>query len=158
MILIIGLILLGIILLILEILVLPGLVAGIIGGLMILASVIWMYQDYGTTAGHITAVSSFLATVLAIWWSLKSKAWTRFGLKDQLEGKVNEVSILGINEGDEGRTISALRPSGTVLIGDKRIEGQTSGEFLDVGTKVVVTKVFPNKVIVKIKVSDLSES
>ena len=158
MILIIGLIVLGIILLILEILVLPGLVAGIIGGLMILASVIWMYQDYGTTAGHITAVSSFLVTVIAIWWSLKSKAWNRFGLKDQLDGKVNEVSVLGISEGDEGRTLSALRPSGTVLIGDKKIEGQTTGEFLDVGSKVVVTKVFPNKVIVKIKVSDLGES
>jgi membrane-bound ClpP family serine protease len=158
MILIIGLIILGIILLVLEILVLPGLVAGIIGGLMIMASIIWMYQDYGSTAGHITAVSSFLATVIAIWWSLKSKAWNRYSLKDQLEGKVNDVASLGVNEGDEGRTLSALRPSGTILFGDKKIEGHTSGEFMDAGTKVIVTKVFPNKVIVKIKVSDLSES
>lgn len=158
MILIIGLILLGIILLILEILVLPGLVAGIIGGLMILASVLWMYQDYGTTAGHITAITSFSVTVAAIWWSLKSKAWMRYGLKDQLEGKVNDVASLGLSEGDEGRTLSALRPSGTLIIGNRKIEGQTTGEFLDAGTKVIVTKVLPNKVIVKIKVSELNES
>lgn len=149
------LILIGIILLVLEILVLPGLIAGIIGTLLIILSVVWIYHDYGTVTGHITAASSLMLTGLAIYGSLKSKAWNRFGLKDQIDGRVNEVNTLGINEGDEGKTLSALRPSGTVLISNIRVEAQSSGEFIDAGTKIIVTRVLPNKVMVKIKTTVL---
>lgn len=149
------LILIGIVLLVLEILVLPGLIAGIIGALLILLSVVWIYNDYGTVTGHITAASSLILTALAIYGSLKSKAWNRYGLKDQIDGRVNDVQSLGITEGEEGKTLSALRPSGTVMISNRRVEAQSSGEFIDAGTKIIVTKVLPNKVMVKIKTTVL---
>lgn len=155
MILLIGLILIGILLLVLEIMVLPGMIAGIVGGLLLVFAIFNMYSEYGTTTGHIALVATLTVTGAAIYMSLKSKAWRRFGLKETIDGRVNDVGALGISEGDEGRTISALRPSGTVMINDQKVEGQTGGEMLDVGTKVVVTKVLPNKVIVKIKVSEL---
>ena len=156
MLLLIGLIIIGIILLVLEILVLPGFIAGVAGGVLIFVSVLWMYQDHGTTAGHITAASSLIITISVIFYSLKTKAWNRYGLKDQIDSKVNDVGILGIVEGDEGKALSALRPSGTVIVNNKKIEVQTNGEFLDAGTKVVVTKVLPNKLMVKIKVTELT--
>src|SRR5690349_16456273 len=149
MILLIGLLIIGIFLLVLEILVLPGMVAGLVGGLLLVFAVINMYVQFGSTAGHITLISTVIISGFAIYASLKSKAWSRFGLKDTIDGRVNDVGGLGINEGDEGRTLSALRPSGTVVINDQRVEAQTAGEMLDAGTKVVVTKVLPNKVIVK---------
>jgi|SRR5688572_6330 len=155
MVLIIGLIVLGIILLVLEILVLPGMIAGIIGGIFLLTGVIWMYSAEGNTAGHITLVSTFLLTFIAIYWSLKSRAWTRFGLKSTIDSRVNDVGLLLLKEGDEGRTLSALRPSGTIEVADRRVEAQSSGEMIDVGTKVIITKVLPNKVIVKIKTTEL---
>ncbi len=155
MILIIGLIVIGIILLVLEIIVLPGMIAGIIGGIFLLVAILWMYSSEGETAGHITLAITFVATLVAIYASLKSRAWRRYGLHEINDGKVNDVTALQIHEGDEGRTLSALRPSGTILIGDSKLEAQTNGEMIDVGTKVVVTKVFPNKVIVKIKVVEL---
>ena len=65
------------------------------------------------------------------------------------------MGLLDIKMGEEGRTLSALRPSGTVQIGDRRVEGQSSGELIDAGTKVIVTKVLPNKIIVKIKTTEL---
>lgn len=155
MVLIIGLILIGILLLVLEILILPGFIAGVIGGIFLLVSIVWMYKAHGDTAGHITAASTMVVTFLAIYGSLKSRAWKRYGLNDTIDGRVNDVGKLNINEGDEGRTISALRPSGTILLNDIKVEAQTNGELVDVGTKVIVTKVLPNKVIVKIKITDL---
>ena len=155
MVLIIGLLLIGIILLVLEILVLPGMVAGIIGGVFLLIGILWMYSAEGSSAGHITLLATFVVTSLAIYLSLKNKSWLRYGLKDTIDGRVNDVGILNIQEGAEGRTLSALRPSGTIEIGDRRVEGQTSGEMIDAGTKVIVTKVLPNKIIVKIKTTEL---
>jgi len=155
MVLIIGLLLIGIILLVLEILVLPGMVAGIIGGVFLLIGILWMYSAEGSTAGHITLLTTFIVSCLAIYLSLKNKSWLRYGLKDTIDGRVNDVGILAIQEGAEGRTLSALRPSGTIEIGDRRVEGQTTGEMIDAGTKVIVTKVLPNKIIVKIKTTEL---
>lgn len=153
--LIIGLIFIGIVLLVLEILVLPGMIAGIIGGAFLLAGILWMYATEGTMAGHITLASTFIAAFLAIYLSLKNKAWMRYSLKDTIDGRVNDVGSLNFTEGQEGRTISALRPSGTIEIGDRRVEAQSGGEMIDVGTRVIVTRVLPNKLIVKIKRTEL---
>ena len=155
MILLIGLIFIGILLLVLEILVLPGMIAGIVGGMLLLFAIFNMYSQFGTTAGHISLFVTVAIASGAIYASLKSKAWKRFGLKETIDGRVNEVSTLEISEGDEGRTISALRPSGTISINNKRVEAQSTGEMIEVGTKVVVIKVMSNKLIVKIKVSEL---
>jgi len=153
--LIIGLIIIGIVLLVLEILVLPGMIAGILGGIFLLTGIVWMYSEEGNTAGHITLAATFVLTFVAIYWSLKSRAWARFGLKSSIDSRVNDVTLLSFREGDEGRSVSALRPSGTVEIDSKRVEAQTNGEMIDAGTKVVITKVMPNKVIVRIKTTEL---
>jgi membrane-bound ClpP family serine protease len=148
---IVFLIIIGIILVVLEILILPGLISGIIGGILIVTGILWMYKDFGSAYGNYTALGTAVLTLSAIVYSLKSKAWQRFGLKDSLKGKTNEVDNLEIIEGDEGITISALRPMGTVMIKEKRIEAQTNGELIPTNTSVTVLKVLPNKIIVKSK-------
>jgi membrane-bound ClpP family serine protease len=149
MVLIVGLILIGILLLVLEILILPGLIAGIIGAVFLIIAIAWMYADYGSTAGNYTLLSTLLLTFLAIWGSFKSKAWSRFGHKETLEGKMNDIARHGIAEGEIGTTLSALRPSGTVLIRDAKVEGFTNGEILNAGTKVKVVRVLPGKILVE---------
>ncbi len=144
-----GLILVGILLVILEIIVLPGMVAGVIGAVMMVMGIVKAYADFGQTVGHITFASTAMLTFLAIYTSLKAKAWNRFGLKETIDGRVNEINQLQIKEGDEGVALSALRPSGTVLIGDKRVEAHTPGELIDAGTRVVVLGVTSSKVLVR---------
>ena len=152
---IIGLLILGIILVVLEILVLPGLVAGILGGAFLLAGIIWMYAAEGDKAGNITLAATFAATCIAIYFSLKSKSWMKYGLKSSIDSRVNDIASLSIQEGAEGRTLSALRPSGTILIDGAKVEANTSGEMIDAGSKVIVTRVLPNRVIVKMKTTEL---
>ncbi len=146
---IILLILIGIVLLVLEILVIPGFVAGIAGVAMMAGGIAWTYTEYGNTAGHLTAAATVIVALAAVVYSLKSRAWKRFGLQGKLEGKTVAVDKMEILVGDVGVAMSALRPSGTVYIGNKRVEAQTNGEMVDRNVKVVVQKVLTNKVIVK---------
>ena len=147
--LIIGLILLGIVLLVLEIIVLPGFVSGVLGIVMMIAGIIMMYGNFGSVYGTITLFTTVIAAITAVFLSLKSRSWNRFGLKDIIAGRMNEVSLMGIAVGDKGITVSALRPSGSVMIGDKKVEAQTTGEMLPPDANIVIVKVLPNKVIVK---------
>jgi membrane-bound ClpP family serine protease len=146
---IILLILIGIVLLVLEILVIPGFVAGIVGVGMMAGGVIWMYAEYGPVAGNWTAAGTVIGAIAAVAYSLKSRAWRRFGLQGTLEGKAVSVDKMDIHVGDEGVAMSALRPSGTVYIGSKRVEAQTNGEMVSRDSKVIVQKVLTNKIIVK---------
>lgn len=146
---IILLIAIGIALLVLEILVLPGLIAGIIGGVFILAGVLMTYSNYGSEAGHLTAIASTILSAGTVIYFLRSKSWQKFGLNSKLEGKTNEVDKLPVAEGDTGITISALRPMGTIMIGNLRIEAQTKGEMIPENTPVKIISVLPNKVLVE---------
>ena len=147
--LIVIMILAGMALLILEILVIPGMVAGVIGVVMMLGGIFWMYRGYGSVAGNWTAALTVFAAVFTIVYSLKSRAWERFGLKGSLKGKAVHVDTINIHEGDEGVAVSALRPSGTVYIHNTRVEAQTNGEMLPRSSRVIVQKVLSNKVLVR---------
>ena len=63
--------------------------------------------------------------------------------------KFADIDEEEINIGDTARTLSALRPMGTVIIGDKKLEAQTNGEHISADCDVVITQILPNKVIVK---------
>lgn len=144
-------ILFGIALLLLEILVLPGLIAGIIGSILMIAGILWMYTSEGLIAGNITLFVTILVSASSIYYGLKSKAWERFGLNQKLDGKSVTTSELEVQEGDEVIALSALRPSGTVMIGEKKAEAQTNGELVPAGSTVIILKILPNKLIVKPK-------
>lgn len=144
------LIVLGILLLVLEILILPGLIAGIIGGLFLLAAISWTFKAYGTTAGIYTSIATVALAVISIYIGLKSKVWNRFSLKHNLhESKVNLINTEIFKEGDEAIAVSALRPMGTIMIGDLKVEAQSNGELIPENTKVVILRVLQNKVVVK---------
>jgi len=143
------LILVGIALLILEILLLPGLIAGIIGSAMVITGVSLVYKTYGNTVGNIVAVSSGLLSAAAIYFSFRYNVWKRFSLQHDNKSNITRVDALNIKPGDIGRSISAIRPMGTVMFGNEKVEVQTFGELIDTNTDVEVVQVMPNKLIVK---------
>jgi len=145
----IALILVGILLLVLEILMLPGLLAGIAGVVLIMISLAWAYVDHGTFVGNILFASTLVLTIAAVYGSLKSKAWTRFGLKDTIDSRVNDLSHTLVQKGDLGVCISSLRPSGTIEVNGHRMEATTNGIIVNAGTQVEIMEVLPGKVIVK---------
>ncbi len=149
---IIALIVFGIALLVLEILILPGLIAGIIGALFILFSLSWIFTKYGSAAGIYASVATGIVTTLILYFALRSKMWKRFTLTTSLrDNKMNVLDNVDINIGDTAITLSALRPMGSVMIGDKKLEAQTNGELITANSEVIIINILPDKVIVKSK-------
>lgn len=145
------LIIIGIVLLILEILILPGLIAGIIGSVLIIIGIVLTYKNYGDFYGNLTLASTAVLTGASVWYAFKSKAWERFSLKEVSDGKVTRVDQLNIKTGDAGVSLSVIRPAGTALFDTKKIEVHSRGEIIDSNKIIEVIEVLPNKLIVKEK-------
>ena len=65
------------------------------------------------------------------------------------ESKVNLIDTEIVKEGDEALAVSALRPMGTIMIGDMKVEAQSNGELIPENTKVIILRVLQNKVLVR---------
>ena len=59
------------------------------------------------------------------------------------------VSETELKEGDKGTALTQLRPAGKAKFGEKTVDVVSEGEFIEVGTKIVVISVVGNKITVK---------
>jgi membrane-bound ClpP family serine protease len=88
-------------------------------------------------------------TAIALYYSFRSEAWSRFANKSTMKGKVNEGLTASLQVGDEGVSISTLKPMGTVKFASGHFEVKTLGDYVDVGTKVKIVHIEPSQIIVK---------
>ncbi len=150
--LILALILVGLLFLILEILVVPGTtVVGIAGFAMLVFGIYETYALYGTTAGHLVLAGTVVATVLVLYFSLKSRTWKRMMLSKNIDGKVNVVDEQSIHTGDTGQSISRLAPAGKALINGVITEVHSMEGFLDENVDIEVVRIDHSRIIVKRK-------
>ncbi|WP_339695508.1 NfeD family protein [uncultured Roseivirga sp.] len=147
---IILLVIIGLILIYIELLFVPGTtVVGVVGFALTCAGVYLTYEKHGTTAGNYMLVGSFLISVVAIYFSFKSKSWDRFSLKDTNKGKFNEGYSLGLEVGMEGIAISDLKPVGKGEFGDKSYEVVSMGSHIESGSRIEIIKVLGNRITVE---------
>jgi membrane-bound serine protease (ClpP class) len=99
----------------------------------------------------IALVAAIILIAIFVRMNKKRGIWNKFILRDKLTTEQGYLSadvkdsLLGL----EGTTITPLRPAGTVLIGDNRIDVVTSGEFVDTNRSVKVIKAEGTWVVVK---------
>ncbi len=140
----------GVALLFLEMF-LPGIIAGVIGAILLIAAVFNAYYDLGAAAGNITLLAASAATA-GLWWFWATKfQHTRFGRRMTLTAAdTGTAQAAGLAElaGQTGTAITPLRPSGTILVGGKRVDAITGGDFLERGTSVRIVRVEGTGVIV----------
>lgn len=161
--------LIGVLLLGIEVFVLPGFgMAGISGLIIIAAGLVLSFQGFVIPDDSLPWEAKLLMTnlakvlgsfLLAFFLSLFMIRFVlpRFSrvlkgpyLEATLgESHVDVTSDLMLKKGDTGIAHSFLRPSGKVLINDKKIDAVTQGEFIDQGAAVVIEKIEKNRVIVK---------
>ena len=147
---IISLLLFGVILLITELIFIPGTtIIGIFGALMTIAGIWVGYATFGAPTGHLILGGAVALNALAIAFSFRPEVWARFGLKEQNKGKALQDAGLEFVVGEEGYTLSALRPSGTASFHEKPIEVHTRGEFINTGTAVRILKIEGPKILVE---------
>lgn len=147
--LIVGLILFGVLLILIEIFITPGFIVGILGTIFLAVGIIYTYREFDSFYGNIALAGTaiFLATTIIL--AFRNGAWNRFSITDVIEGKANNIHELVINVGDRGTSISALRPMGTALINNQKVEVHADGEFILAQQDIEVVKKSQNKIFIK---------
>jgi membrane-bound serine protease (ClpP class) len=141
----------GVVLLFLEMF-LPGIIAGVIGGILLIASVVTAYREIGPEAGNITLVATTALTAALWWWWATKFQQTRFGRRMTLATTSTGTSPAeGLAQliGQTGAAATPLRPSGTILVAGKRVDAITGGEFIEQGTPVRIVRMEGPGVIVR---------
>ena len=136
------LLLLGLLFIVLELIFIPGTTfVGIIGVILTITGVFFTFQDFGTGAGWLAIGLALLANAIAIVVALRSGTWEKMGLKGTSTSRVNDDIVYDLQEGDIGKAISALRPSGTVEFKEQLLEASTFGEYVSAGQKVRIIEI-----------------
>lgn len=147
---IVSLLVIGLALIIIEVVFVPGTtLVGIIGVIFAGAGVIVSYRHYGKDVGLYILVTTSLVTAVALYYSFRSNAWSRFANKSVMKSKVNEGITASLQLGDEGVAISSLKPMGTVQFEAGRFEVKTLGDYVNVGTRVKIVHIQAHQIIVK---------
>lgn len=147
--------LLGLGLLLLELLVIPGFgVTGILGIIAVLVSLFMSFPDIPSALAAIGAAAAL--TVIGAIFILRrmpeSRLWKKLSLETRLEHpgfEEDDPDDPVIKVGATGEALSPLRPSGTVQVGEFRIDAVSDGAFIPAGAKVEIVRVVGNRVTVR---------
>src|SRR5690606_21697413 len=113
------------------------------------AGVIVSYRYYGSDVGLYILLGTAAVTAVALYFSFRSDAWSRFANKSAISSRVNEGITASLKLGDEGVAVSSLKPMGTVKFEAGRFEVKTLGDYVNVGTRVQIVHIAGNQIMVK---------
>lgn len=151
------LVLLGLALLALEVFVLPGtFVAGTMGAVMLAFGILLSMQgfvvpdgtiEWGMFRGNLAVVLgvALFVPVLGV-MAIRRLTTTRMGGRLVLEGPTSETAATlppdeaAVLPGMIGVADSVLRPAGRIRVGEAVLDAHTSGDWIDAGTPVRITR------------------
>lgn len=147
---IIALLLIGLTLILVELIFIPGTtVVGLLGLVFAIVGIVVSYQHFGNTVGLYVLIGMSCLTLAGLFYSFRSGLWSRFSLKSAIDSKVNEGLLASVSVGDEGITLSSLRPMGKAEFHAKAFEVKTSGGFVDSGERVKITQIDSHQIVVE---------
>lgn len=145
-----ALILAGIVLIIVEIIFIPGTtVVGLLGAAFAIAGVVFAYREFGDETGFYVLLGTGVATAAALYLSFRKGAWNKVSNKSVIDSRVNEGITAHLKEGEEGITVSALRPIGRADFQGKIFEVKSTGEYVPNAIKVRIVKIRVNDILVE---------
>lgn len=143
----------GLILVVAEFFV-PGGIVGILGGILILGSILFAGQSFVHMAYSILIamiIAGIGMVILMKFFGKKLHMFNRLVLKDATtteEGYVSNANRIDLI-GKQGISLTPLRPAGTVVIDDERIDVVTEGGYVDAGKTVEIIKVEGSRIVVR---------
>ncbi len=146
--------LVGIILLAVEAFV-PGFgVFGISGILALMVSVILVAPSFqiGLQSFVIAFIGSIILIAVAVKFLRRSKYWDKLSLQlsfNKEQGYISQREDFSVYIGRKGKTATALRPAGIVILDDgKRLDVVSEGEFVEKDQWVIVSRIDGPKIFV----------
>jgi len=148
--LIVLLIVLGILFLVAELVLLPGVSLGALFALVCYGSAIYAaFADYGTAAGIVVVLLVLALSLAATVFSLRSKTWQRFSLKQRIESSSANCPQNEVAQGQRGVAVSRLAPMGKVEIGGRIYEAKSADVYIDQRSAVEVVGFDNSSVVVR---------
>jgi membrane-bound serine protease (ClpP class) len=147
--LVITLLVAGFLLLALET-VLPGLIAGIVGFCCVVAGVVVAYQRKGPETGSMVLMSALAAGLVGAVLYLKYFPGSRAARRFTLTRTIGDIGTARPElVGQSGVAFTTLRPSGTALINNQRVDVVADGALIEKGTAIKVVAVEGLRVVVR---------
>lgn len=131
---------------------LPGAILGILGLTLIIISAalgIYAYPEYGLFIGVAEIIGAGVCLLLGYLVLTKTRAsrlLTQQHVQRADAGYVSAQSDLSLLN-REGIVLTALRPSGTIRVGEKRVDAVSNGVFIAEGARVRVMEVHGSRVV-----------
>ena len=143
----------GIVLIVLEFF-LPGGIAGALGAVAIIVSIILaggnpMYMAYSVLIAIVVAVIGMV--IIMKFFGKKLHLLNKMVLMDSTDtesgyvSNINRVELLG----KKAIAITPLRPSGTIDMEGERIDVVSQGSYIDRGKHVIIVKVEGSRIVVR---------
>jgi len=137
----------GLVAIVLEI-ILPGVIIGIMGLLAVCGSIVYAFATGHPMLGSIL-IGAMIVLLPVFFWVWKTVLRKAFAVPDnEKDFRPTTLSYDGL-VGQEGEAVSALRPSGTMVLDGKRYSVVTRGEMIEKGTRVKVIEVTGPRIVVK---------
>ena len=146
---VVTLLLVGAALLLLET-VLPGMIAGVIGFACLAAGVVMAYLNFDSSTANIVLLIVLVGVIVGAlaWFKLfPDSRFARIFISERTVGEIGTDKPELLDQ--TGKALTTLRPSGTAVIGGKRIDVVTEGPFIEPGTAVKVVAVEGMRVVVR---------
>ncbi|MDT8378334.1 MAG: NfeD family protein [Desulfotignum sp.] len=128
-----------------------GLLAALAAGLL-LYSLYLVFTTISVNMGLVfVGVDIFVIPVVLVlgFKALGASSWSLHKTLSRGDGVASQSPDLAAWVGKEGVAVTNLRPSGTVMIGDTRLDAVTDGDYVSSGTPVRVTLVSGNRMVVE---------
>lgn len=141
----------GIILILAEIFLIPGFgIAGISGITAVLSSLFFIFPNRTIAINVLLAVVVFtlIIGILMIKKFGSSRFWKKISLESSSENYFSSSSKKNYLD-QKAKTLSKLRPAGTIELNGKRVDAVSQGSFIDKGQQVKVISVSGSRVVVR---------
>lgn len=147
---ILSLLLIGLALILVELVFIPGTtLVGLLGLIFTVVGIVISYDHFGSDIGFYFLIGTLLTTLIGLFYSFRTGAWTKFSLKTSIDSKVNEGITQQLKVGDEGVSVSTLRPMGKAEFQSEVFEVKTLGNYVEQGQKVKIIQIQYNQIVVE---------
>ena len=145
----ITLIMIGLILVVTEILFVPGTtLVGIIGLFVTMGGIYYAFISFDTQVAWIILGITLLLNFTILFYGFRSGVWKKFALKESITSRAFDDRLLGLEIGMQGKTVSDLKPIGKAEFLDRIYEVKSNSGHISVGSKVIISKLENNTIIV----------
>lgn len=145
-----ALIIAAIILFLVELFLIPGIsIAGFLAGGCLIFANYYAFVYMGTTAGILTLVVSFIASIGSLILFMRSKTLDKIALKKNITSKVDRSAEAKIKIGDIGTTTTRLALIGYAEINGEIVEVKSIDSLMDAKTAIIVNRITDGVILVE---------